>query len=98
MLEERINQCDQIRAIKIYLERIDVAIKRLLNHARKKVEGRGKGVPCSREKFLCWSELAYWKLWKKQGLNQTINKESMASKKRIARIVDNTSIIDDIDA
>ena len=58
MLEKRISQCDQRRASVIELESIDVAITRLLNHARKKVEGRGKGVPHSREKLLCWSELS----------------------------------------
>ena len=53
MLEERIIQCDQIRASKIEIERIDIEITRFLNNARKKVEGRGKGVQCSMEKLLC---------------------------------------------
>ena len=50
IIEERIRQCYQIIASKIELESTDVAITKLLNYARK-VEGRGKGVPFSREKI-----------------------------------------------
>ena len=75
-----------------------MVITRLLNHFRNKVEGHRKGVPCLREKLLCCSELTYWKLREKEGLKQTINKETMASKKSIARVVENTSMIDEIDA
>ena len=52
MLEERTSQFDQRRSSKRELERTDVEITRFLNNARKKVEGRGEGVPYSREKLL----------------------------------------------
>ena len=91
ILGERIGQYDQRRTSKIDVESIDILITRFLNQSRK-VQGRGKGVPYSREKLLCW--LAYWKLRKKLCLSQAISKESVASKKRIARVVDSTRTID----
>ena len=80
------------------LERIDIEFTRTLKSARKKVEGRRKGAPCSREKLLCWSKLAYWKLRKKQAMGIITNEESMESKKNITIIIDNTNTTEEIEA
>ena len=53
MLKERISQCDQRIANKIELESIDAAIRRLLNHGRKKSQ-RAQEKGCrAQEKSFC---------------------------------------------
>ena len=91
MLEESISQCDQRRASKRELERIDIEITRVLSNARKKVEGWGKGVPCSREIFYVGLSQLTRNLEKKQAMGMTINEESMENNKRVVTIVNNAN-------
>ena len=96
LLKERIGQCDFRGTSKNELENADAAITELLNYARRKEEGRKRHLPCSKEKSTRWSELNYWKLRKKQLLNQTVNEESTNNKKKAANIVDCTTTIEEV--